>query len=119
MICYLLLFLLVVRKNGVKIMEQYQFEFHQWQEAFEMFYRKRLGYKVEHNRKKLGKVSGNPRICLVISTALYSSGYWIEENAKADADTKVYRTVKAVKELEQRIKTKRESTVNVAIGLVL
>ncbi len=100
-------------------MEQYQFDFCDWEEAFEMFYRKRLGYKVEHDGRTLGRVPGNPKICLVISTAFYTSGYWIEENPKSDADAIVYRTVRAVKELEKRIKAKRESTVNAAIGLVV
>lgn len=86
--------------------EQYHFDFRDWKEAFEMFYRQRLGYKVEHNGRTLGQIPGNPKIRLVISTASNSSGYWVEENAKADKETKVYRSVKAVKELEKEIKEK-------------
>lgn len=73
--------------------EQYHFEFNQWQEAFEMFYRKRFGYEVKNERGNvIGRVKGNPQIVLVISTACYVSGYWIEkgEGAKTDKHTKVY-----------------------------
>lgn len=100
--------------------EQYHFEFNQWREAFEMFYRKRLGYTVKRDDgSTLGKVQGNPKICLVISTAFYTPGYWIEESPTADAETEVYRSVKGVKALEQRFKARREATGSASIGLVI
>lgn len=100
--------------------EQYHFEFKDWQEAFEMFYRKRCGEQlIGEGGESLGFRKGNPKIVLVISTASYTSGYWIEENAEDDEHTKVHRTVRAVKALERRVRERRESTVNLSIGLVL
>ncbi len=69
--------------------EQWQFEFNQWAEAFELFYR----WKAKDSA-----------FCLVISTAPYASGYWVERNAKSDNFTKVYRTVREVKNLQRRVK---------------
>lgn len=100
--------------------EQYHFEFNQWEEAFKMFYRKRCGEKlIGDDGSALGFRKGNPEIVLVISTASYTSGYWIEEGAEDDDVTRVYRSVAAVKALERRIRTKRLSTVNLSIGLVV
>lgn len=100
--------------------EQYHFDFKDWEAAFAMFYRKRCGevYKDE-NGEVLGSRKGNPKIALVVSTNAYSSGYWIEEGAEPDDDTKVYKTVAAVRRLEKRIRQKRESTVNLSLGGVV
>ena len=84
--------------------EQYHFEFNRYEEAFEMFYRKKQGYTITLPSGTKAKIEGNPNICLVLSTAFYTSGYWIEENAKSDKDSRVYRSVKAVKELEKRVR---------------
>ena len=88
-----------------KIMsEQYQFDFKDWRDAFEMFYRKHCGEELRDEAGEyLGFRKGNPKIVLVISTDSYVSGYWIEEGATSDEHTKVYRSVKAVRALESRI----------------
>lgn len=88
--------------------EQYQFDFKDWKEAFETFYRKRCGHYIEVNGKKY-KREGNPQIVFIVSTDENAEGYWVEEkgqNTKTDAKTKVYRSVKAVKEFEKEIKEK-------------
>ena len=71
----------------------WQFDFNQWHEAFEMFFRQK---------------TKNPAICLVISTAPYSSGYWIEQNAKSDEFTKIYYTVREVTNFKRRVKRRME-----------
>lgn len=74
---------------------QFSFDFCDWKDAFETFYRKKrmdLSY------------------CLVISTHWASSGYWVERNAKGNPTDKVYRSVKAVQALEQRVKDRIEET---------
>jgi hypothetical protein len=72
---------------------QWHFEFQDWEKAFELFYRK----------KKQDKA-----YCLVISTDSYTSGYWIEKDAKRDEDTRhIYRSVKSAQALESRIRSKQ------------
>jgi len=84
--------------------DQWHFEFHTWKEAFEMFYQKHAWDKT---------------FWFVISTDPHTSGYWIEREARPSATTKVYRTLKAVKALEARVKAKRESTVAASLGVVI
>ena len=68
---------------------QWNFEFNDWKSAFELFYR----WKAKDSA-----------FCLVISTAPYASGYWVGRDAKSDDFTTVYRSVREVKNLEQRFK---------------
>lgn len=99
--------------------EQYHYEFNQREEAFEQFYRKRLGKHIlADDGRVLGFRKGNPHFYFVISTAADVSGYWVEEDAEEDEHTTVYRSVRSVRRLEQRLRRKREATVNVSIGLV-
>lgn len=77
--------------------EQYHYsEFKNWEDAFRQFYRKKLKDK---------------SFCLVISTHWLTSGYWVERNATNDEYARVYRSVKAVKELEARIRERGEEVV--------
>lgn len=73
--------------------EQWQFDFKDWHDAFEMFYRKK---------------AKDSAFCLVISIAPYASGYWVERNAKSDRFAAVYRSTRQVKGLERRIKRLHE-----------
>ena len=99
---------------------QWHFEFRDWEEAFRMYYRKRCGEELRGDGGKvLGFREGNPSIVLVISTAPHVSGYWIEEGAEEDADTKVYRTPDEVRRLERRIRKRRAGTVNLSLGGVV
>lgn len=82
-------------------MEQYHFEFVEWEEAFKMFYRKK---------------KQSAKFCLVISKAFYTEGYWIEMDAKKDKDTYVYKSLKQVMALEVRV---REAVKQGRRGLVL
>lgn len=83
----------------------WQFEFNQWHEAFETFYRQ----KAKDNS-----------MCLVISTAPYASGYWIERDAQDDEFTKVYRSVNAVRRLEQRVKRRNEKEPRpMSVGVII
>lgn len=87
-------------------MEQYHFNFNEWEEAFKMFYRKRNGYTVTVGGET-HTLDVNPKTVLIVSTAADTSGYWIEtdrNHAKTDTETKVYRSIKAVKELEAQIR---------------
>lgn len=101
--------------------EQYHFEFKDWEAAFEMYYRKRLGYEIkDDDGTRLGHREGDSSIVLVISTGSYVSGYWIERGpVEADSNTVVYNTPEEVRQLEQRIRNKRESTVNLSLGGVV
>jgi hypothetical protein len=101
---------------------QWHFEFKDWEEAFAMFYRKHAGETLKgDDGRVLGFRKGNPDICLVISTHPYTSGYWIEEGAEPDAEAGafVYRTLEEVRELEGRVRTAREQTVNLSLGGVV
>ena len=82
---------------------QWHFDFKDYKDAFDMFYRK-------HRMNK--------DYCLVVSTEFHTSGYWVERNAQADEHSTVYRTSNAVKALENRVRAARDATNVVAIGLV-
>lgn len=84
--------------------DQWHFEFKDWERAFELFYR----------RKKQ-----DASLCLVISTGSYTSGYWVERDAHADRCATVYRSVKAVKALEERVRAARRSRVSLSVGGVI
>lgn len=101
-------------------MEQYHFDFKDWEDAFATFYRKRCGeqYK-DANGEILGSRKGNPKIVFVISTGTYTSGFWVEEGAQNDKNTRVYKTVAAVRNLERRIRQARAGTVNLSLGGVV
>lgn len=73
--------------------EQYHYEFKDWEDAFRQFYRK----------KNLEK-----SFCLVLSTHWVTSGYWVERDARTDEYATVYRSVKAVRSLERRIRDRGE-----------
>lgn len=101
---------------------QWHFEFKDWEEAFATFYRKRCGEELKgDDGKPLGFRKGDPNLVFVVSTASYVSGYWIEPRAgaKADAETAIYRTVRAVRSLERRIRRERAKTVNLSLGGVV
>jgi len=100
---------------------QWHFDFKDWEQAFEMFYRKRCGEDLidEETGQMLGRREGNPNITLAVSTGSYASGYWIEENAKPDAETTVYTTVEEVKAFEKRLRGKRANTVSLSLGGVV
>lgn len=85
---------------------QYHFEFHDWERAFELFYRRR---------------QRDDSLVLVISTAPEVSGYWIEpgEGAASNKETKVYRTIGEVQRLEQRVRRARAKMVNLSLGGVV
>lgn len=105
---------------GNKMSEQFYFEFHEWQDAFATYYRKRCGESlIAENGEVLGFRKGNPKLVFVISTAPDTSGYWIEEGATSDKETKVYRGIKAVKALEARITRTRSRTNAVSLGKVV
>lgn len=76
--------------------DQYSFDFKDWEDAFDTFYRKK--------RK-------NKAYCLVISTYWVTSGYWVEKDAKTDEYSKVYRSFAAVQNLEKRIRERGEEVV--------
>jgi aromatic ring-opening dioxygenase catalytic subunit (LigB family) len=73
---------------------QYSFDFKDWKDAFATYYRK----------KRM-----DSDYCLVISTHWVTSGYWVERNAKKDVYSTIYRSVKAVQALEQRVKNAIEA----------
>lgn len=90
---------------------QWHFDFKDWEEAFELFYR----------RKKQDR-----SYCLVISTDSYTSGYWIEKDARKDDDARhVYRSINAIKGLESRIRSKQaeflktEGFIPLALGEII
>jgi hypothetical protein len=85
---------------------QWHFDFKDWEQAFELYYRRK---------------AQDETLALIVSTDSYSSGYWIEPMSGAEPDdvTKVYHTVEAVKQLEQRVRDKREATVNLSLGGVV
>jgi hypothetical protein len=87
-------------------MSQWHFEFKDWKAAFKMFYRKKGGETIKLPSGSKARIPGNKAICLVISTAEFTSGYWVEENAKTDATTKVYRSVRAVRRLEADVRAR-------------
>lgn len=98
--------------------DQWQFDFCNWEDAFKTFYRLRCGEDIyADDGRKLGRRYGNDALVFVISTAPIVSGYWIEEGAEPDADTKVYRTVKAVKALEKRLRRARETKQRGALSM--
>ena len=81
--CYRLLFVRAFAKRRIIMDEQYQFEFKDWEEAFKMYYRKRLGYEIFNEKgERIGRRIGNPKIVFIISTAFYSSGYWLKKPDK-------------------------------------
>src|SRR4051812_36665366 len=99
---------------------QWHFEFKDWEEAFAFFYCKRCGEELKgDDGKSLGFREGNPKLVFVVSTAFYVSGYWVEVGAEADANTTVYRSVRAVRRLEKRIRRERAKTVNLSLGGVV
>lgn len=57
----------------------------------------------------------------VVSESSYVSGYWIEPlaNAEPDDSTSVYETVEQVKQLERKLRRKRERTNAVSLGGVI
>lgn len=85
---------------------QWHFEFHDWEQAFELFYR---------------RFKGDPTLAFVVSTAPEVSGYWIEpaSGAEPDEHTHVYNRVEDVKKLERRIRRKRERTKSVSLGGII
>lgn len=101
-------------------MEQYHFDFKDWEQAFEMFYRKRCGYFLRDEAGNiLGFRQGDDDFVFVLSIAPEVSGYWIEKNPEPDEQTEVYSTVEEVKALEQRIRQQRAETVNLSLGGVI
>jgi hypothetical protein len=80
--------------------DQWHFEFKDWEAAFELFFRQ----KKENNT-----------LCFVISSASYVSGHWIEKNAYANKQTRVYRTVRAVRALEKRVRAERGGRISLAL----
>lgn len=85
---------------------QWHFEFNQWEEAFELFYRRK---------------ERDDTLAFVVSTGPEVSGYWIEPSSGAEPDdtTQVYNLVADVKKLERRIRSKRSRTKAVSLGGVL
>lgn len=85
---------------------QWHFEFNEWKEAFETFYRRK---------------AKDDTLAFVISTEPYASGYWIEPSSGAEPDeaTKVYNLVADVKKLERRIRNKMARTKSLSLGGVL
>lgn len=85
---------------------QWHFEFNQWEEAFELFYRRK---------------ERDDTLAFVVSTAPEVSGYWIEPSSGAESDeyTHVYNLVEDVKKLERRIRRKRSRTDAVSLGGVI
>jgi hypothetical protein len=87
-------------------MRQWQFDFKDWEDAFELFYRRR---------------ERDDSLVFVVSTDSYVSGYWVEpgEGAEDDEHTTVYRTVEEVRQLEQRVRKARAATINLSLGGVI
>lgn len=85
---------------------QWHFEFNQWEEAFELFYRRK---------------ASDETLAFVVSTASEVSGYWIEpaSGAEADDETQVYTSVEDVKRLERRIRNRRKRTKSLSLGGVM
>jgi hypothetical protein len=85
---------------------QWHFEFNEWEEAFELFYRRK---------------ASDDTLAFVISTGFEVSGYWIEpaSGAESDEHTKVYNRVADVRKLERRIRNKRAQTKSVSLGGVV
>jgi hypothetical protein len=83
---------------------QWHFDFKDWQEAFDVFYRQK---------------AKDDSLCLVISTAHYVSGYWVEPNPEPDAQTHVYRTVAEAQALKARVRAARRATNAVSLGGVI
>lgn len=85
---------------------QWYFEFNQWEEAFELFYRRK---------------ERDDALAFVVSTADGVSGYWVEPSSGAEPDehTAVYNLVADVKKLEQRVRRKRNSTRSLSLGKVI
>lgn len=85
---------------------QWHFEFQDWEQAFELFYRRK---------------ERDDTLAFVVSSGDYVSGYWIEPSAGAEPDehTQVYNLVEDVKKLERRIRRKRERTKSLSIGGVM
>jgi hypothetical protein len=77
------------------------FEFNEWKEAFETFYKK---YEEDNSWRFL------------ISTHWSTSGYWIERNAQNDEHTYVYDSLKKVQELEERVKAHCGGIVSLLAG---
>jgi hypothetical protein len=84
---------------------QWQFDFKDWEEAFELFYRRK---------------AKDDSLALVISTDNYTSGYWMEPNPEPDENTYVYRTVAEAQALEARVRAARRRAGNaVSLGGVI
>lgn len=101
---------------------QWHFEFNEWEEAFELFYRRRCGEELKDDSGKLlGFRQGDPTLAFIVSTDTCVSGYWIEpaSGAESDEHATVYNLVEDVKKLERHIKRKRASTNAVSLGGVI
>lgn len=85
---------------------QWHFEFKDWKEAFELFYRRK---------------ERDETLAFVVSSGDGVSGYWIEpaSGAEPDEHTQVYNRVEDVKKLELRIKRKRARTKSLSLGGVI
>ena len=86
---------------------RFSFEFHDWQQAFAEFYRRK---------------AEDPKTVFVVSRAEYVSGYWIEEASEDDgasADETVYTDVAAVKALEAQIRRSIAEKPSLSLGGVL
>lgn len=85
---------------------QWYFEFKDWEEAFELFYR---------------RYQRDPALAFVVSSAPEVSGYWIEpaSGAEPDQHTQVYNRIEDVRRLERRIRRKRSNTKSLALGTVV
>lgn len=85
---------------------QWHFEFNEWGQAFELFYRRK---------------ERDDTLCFIVSTGPEVSGYWIEpcSGAEPDDNTRVYQTIKEVKALENRVRRKRNHTSAVSLGGVI
>ena len=85
---------------------QWHFEFNRWEEAFELFYRRK---------------ERDDTLAFLIRTAPEVSGYWIEPSSGAEPDenTQVYHLVADVKRLERRIRSKRAGTKGLSMEGVI
>jgi len=92
---------------------QWHFDFCDWEAAFAFFYRHRIGEAFlpdeEAEDFPFVWIPGDRDLVLVVSTAAYVSGYWIEpaEGVRPDGYTRIFRTTEEVYALEQRIRAGR------------
>lgn len=102
-------------------MNQWHFEFNEWEEAFKFFYRKRRGENiVSDDGKVLGFREGNPNLIFVVCTEPITSGYWIEEGPSGpDERSTIYTTIEEVRNLERRVRRERHKRKTLSLGQVV